>query len=274
VAEESVTVDRRVPTAVLVVRPEAPAVGQEVIFDASGSSSTDTHITGYVWDIDGIVSNGYEVHTTAPTVSRTYDAAQTIEVGMRALDDYGAGHYGQVRRTLTIGPAPRYLSSVVSAVGRMFSARFDARPLPGHPGVLQQRGAVQSVQGMLVTGRFNGNVVRGRPVDALVARLLRSGYRARLDASVNARTKRSTTTMLALARLSRRSQACLRITIAERPGGPRAGSFRVLGGTGDASRLSATGTFSFRPGASTVTGSVKARFASARGLPRGCAALK
>jgi hypothetical protein len=176
------------------------------------------------------------------------------------------------------GPeASRHLSSAAPA-RRLFSARLDARPVPGHAGVPQQRGDVQSVRGMLVTGRFKGTLVRVRPVppaEALVGRLLRAGYRARLDASVNAKAKTSTTTMLALATMTRRSQACLRITIAERPGRPPMGSFRVLGGSGDATRLSATGTFSFRPGGdSTVTGSVKARLATARGLPRACAALK
>jgi hypothetical protein len=280
--EERVYVDRRVPTAVLVISPDAPTVGQQVTFDASGSSATDTNITGYVWDIDGIVSNGYEVRTTAPTVTRTYDAPQTIEVGVRALDDYGGGHYGQARRSLTIGPAPRSLSMVAapSAAVRLFSARLDARPVPGHPGQVQRRGVVQSLRGMLVTGRFNGKLARARPVpraEALLGKLLRAGYRARVDASVNARTRRSTTTMLALATITRGSVACLRITIAEGPGRKPSGSFSVLGGTGAVTRLSATGTFGFTPGQrtpSTLTGRVKARLSGPRGLPRACVALR
>jgi hypothetical protein len=49
----------------------------------------------------------------------------------------------------------------------------------------------------------------------------------------------------------------------------------VLGGTGDATRLSATGIFAFTPGGvSSLSGGVKARLAGARGLPRACAALK
>jgi hypothetical protein len=285
VVEEDVIVHRRVPTAVLVISPDPPSVGQEVTFDASGSSSTDTNITGYRWDIDGIVSNGYEVRTDGPTVTRTYDAPQTIEVGVRALDDYGGGHYGQARRSLTIGPAaPRHLSRVASArreaAARRFSARLDARPVPGQPGRLQQRGAVQSLRGMLVTGRFNGRLARVRPVpraEALMARLLRAGYRARVDASVNARTRKSTTTMLAVATVSRSARACLQITIAERPGRKPSGTFRVLGGTGAATRLAATGTFGFTPGPvtpSTLTGKVKAWLTGARGLPRACAGLR
>jgi hypothetical protein len=163
-------------------------------------------------------------------------------------------------------------------VGRSFSARLDARPVPGRPGVLQQRGSVQSLRGMLVTGRFTGGLARVRPVppaEALVGRLLHAGYRANIDATVNTRTRRSTTTMLALATIGRRSQACLRITIAERPGRAPSGGFRVVGGTGDAARLAATGTFAFTPGGTpTLSGSVKARLAGQRGLPRACTALK
>jgi hypothetical protein len=172
-------------------------------------------------------------------------------------------------------PPPRSLSVVASA--RLFSARLNARAVQGHPGVLQQHGAVQSVRGMIVAGRFNGSLAHVRPAppaDALLRRLLRSGYRARLDASLNMQTSRGVTKMLALATITRRSQACLRITIVEQPGRRPAGTFRVLGGTGDVTRLSAAGTFSFkRGGASMATGRVRSQLVAARGLPRACAAL-
>jgi hypothetical protein len=151
---------------------------------------------------------------------------------------------------------------------------------------MQVRGAVQSVRGMLVTGRFNGRLarVRVRPrAEALLGRLLRAGYRARLDAAFNVRTMKSTTTMLALATIPRGSRngrpalACVRITIVKQPGRKPSGTFRVLGGTGDARRLSATGTFTFTPGprtASVLTGRVKAQLIRARGLSRPCAVLR
>src|SRR5207244_3605653 len=101
VVKEDVIVDRHFPIGSLRILPEHPAVGDTVTFDASGSTSVDTTITGYVWDIDGITPNGYEVRTTAPVTSRTYDSAQTITVGVRVLDDAGGGHYGEVRQTIT-----------------------------------------------------------------------------------------------------------------------------------------------------------------------------
>ena len=65
-------VQPRRPTAVLTITPASPTVGQQVTFDASGSTSPDTRITGYRWDLDGNVANGYETATDGPTVTRTW----------------------------------------------------------------------------------------------------------------------------------------------------------------------------------------------------------
>lgn len=302
VYELEITVARRQPTAVLTISPAAPVIGQQVTFDASGSSALDSTLVSYRWDIDGNNPNGYETPTDTPYITRTYDQAQTITVGVRAFDDHG--DRGEVNRVLTIGPAAlralalnpaaaivpltvsvstRTLTSAARRppLRRPFSARLDVRPVKGQPGQVQIRGAVQTVRGMLVTGRFNGRLARVRPVpraEAVLGRLLRAGYRARLDVSVDTRARKSTTTMLALATIPRAkgmrpAVACVRITLVDRRGRTPSGTFRVLGGTGDASRLSATGTLTFTPGPhipAVLAGTVKARLIKARGLPRAC----
>jgi hypothetical protein len=219
---------------------------------------------------------------------------------VRAFDDQG--DRGEVRQLLTIvqgatstpGAGISFgqmrlragLSALaVPAPGRQFSARLRARPVRGRPGRVVRRGVVQSLRGMLVSGSFNGRLTRVRrpsPAEKLLATLLRARFRARLDASVDAKRRTGTTTMLALATLRQSSKsgppmlACVRITTAERPGRKPSGNFRVLGGTRAAGRLAARGTFTFRPvrripGA--LAGRVNARLVRAHGLPRACAAL-
>src|SRR5262249_51764483 len=106
----------------------------------------------------------------------------------------------------------------------------------------------------------------------------RADYRATVDASFDAKTSHGTVSMLALATFRKlpRERACVRITIVDRPGRVRYGSFRVLGGTGAAARLGARGTFSYVPGpapATRVSGKATATLLPPRRLPRACAAL-
>jgi hypothetical protein len=263
-----VTVQPVRPTAVLVVTPAAPRVGETVTFDASQSTSPDTPINGYVWDIDGNVANGYELRTDGPTTTRTYATAGTIEVGVRALDAYAAGHFGQARQTLAIGSGPRSLAAAAApAAARPFSASLNAKPVPGRPGRYLVRGTVQSLKGTLAKGSFNGRLTKpATAAERLLSTLLHAGYTARIDASLNLRTRKTSSTMLALATFKHGS-ACLEISLANGKG-----SFRVLGGTGQASRLAATGTF--RATQVRLTGTAKAHLVAARGFPRACASLR
>jgi hypothetical protein len=259
----------------------------------NGSSSTPAPggtIVTYEWDLDG--DGVYERSGSASTQNWFYFTIGTFTVRLRVTDDRGLTDVATVG--LTIMPfgssAPRSLSASAArrptATGSAFTARLAARPVSGRPGRLERRGPVQSLRGTIVTGRFDGRLARsGRAsaAEALLAKLLRADFRARLDASVNVRTRTSTTTMLALATFPQRSHraspalACVRITITERPGRTPAGTFRVLGGTGAARALAATGTFAFRPGRhtpSTLAGRVRAQLAGARSLPPACTALR
>jgi PKD domain. len=63
--------------AVINWDPENPAVGEEVTFDASGSTGD---IAEYRWDLDG----DSEIETTGETASRTFDAEQRFSVALIA----------------------------------------------------------------------------------------------------------------------------------------------------------------------------------------------
>lgn len=76
----------QLPTAAFT---NGPAVaGQPVQFDGS-TSSDDSAITKYEWDLDG--DGTFETDSAAvPTVSKTYDLASTVNVRLRVTDDLGA----------------------------------------------------------------------------------------------------------------------------------------------------------------------------------------
>jgi PKD domain len=383
VADEEIYVSRRQPVATLRVTPANPTMGEVVTFDASGSSAPDGAVVRYRWDIDRDNPNGFEVGTTAPTVTAVYDTPGTFTVGVRAFDE--GGNRGETSTSLTIaavptgnrpphallfaspnpappgamvtfngeesddpdgdiveykwdfdgdrsfdatGASPTQMHSYPSAavvnvllrvvddggladeatvrlvvgepsgggqagflrydreargpVARRFSLRLSGRAVPGRAGRTVRRGNVASVRGMTFAGRFRGRVVRPRHAtraESLLAQLLRAGYRARLDTTVDTKSGTSKTTMLALATFARGSSTavCLRMTITRKQGKKPVGTFRILGGKGAARRLASTGTFTFTPGTrsgSALSGRVKARLARARSLPRACSALR
>ncbi|MGM0718691.1 MAG: malectin domain-containing carbohydrate-binding protein, partial [Halobacteriota archaeon] len=73
------------PTASFTYSPDSPEAGQQVSFDASGSSD-DGAIESYEWDFDG---DG-ETDATGEQVTNTFDAAGDYDVELTVTDDDGA----------------------------------------------------------------------------------------------------------------------------------------------------------------------------------------
>ncbi|MFC5136486.1 malectin domain-containing carbohydrate-binding protein [Halorubrum glutamatedens] len=73
------------PTASFTYSPDSPGAGQQVSFDASGSSDDGT-IGSYEWDFDG---DG-ETDATGEQVTNTFDAAGDYDVELTVTDDDGA----------------------------------------------------------------------------------------------------------------------------------------------------------------------------------------
>jgi PKD repeat protein len=84
---QSIGVNRR-PVAAFQA-PGFAQPGQQLTFDASGSTDPDGTIAKYEWDLDG--NGSYETDTGAtPTVSHSYASEGNVNVGLRVTDNLGA----------------------------------------------------------------------------------------------------------------------------------------------------------------------------------------
>jgi YD repeat-containing protein len=81
--------NNQTPSASFAVSASPVATGTPVTFDASASKDPDGTIAKYEWDLDG--NGSYETSTGATaTVTKTYAAEGTIQVGLRVTDNGGA----------------------------------------------------------------------------------------------------------------------------------------------------------------------------------------
>jgi YD repeat-containing protein len=85
----AVTVQGTLPTASFTATPNPASTGDQVGFDASGSSDPEGPIAKYEWDLDG---NGtYETDTGATaTTTKSYPGKGGVTVGLRVTDGDGA----------------------------------------------------------------------------------------------------------------------------------------------------------------------------------------
>jgi YD repeat-containing protein len=109
------------PSASFTVSASPVSVGTQVNFDASASKDPDGTIAKYEWDLDG---NGtYETSTgSTATVSKSYAAPGTYQVGLRVTDNGGAT--ATTTRTVVVGgglPTASFTATpgVVSAGGQV-----------------------------------------------------------------------------------------------------------------------------------------------------------
>ncbi len=109
----------RRPHATLNATPNPVETGNQVSFNASGSTDPDGSIASYQWDLDGNGSFETDTGTTATTAA-TYSQEGTVTVTVRTRDNEGATDTESV--VLTVAdeeepPPPPPVSSYSKAVG-------------------------------------------------------------------------------------------------------------------------------------------------------------
>ena len=110
----TVTVQGTLPTASFTATPNPASTGDQVNFDASGSSDPEGPIAKYEWDLDG--NGSFETNTgTTASVAKTYPSKGSIAIGLRVTDSDGA------TATTTIG---------LTVLNKAPSASFTATPNP------------------------------------------------------------------------------------------------------------------------------------------------
>ena len=90
-----------IPIPVLDITPSAPAAGESVTFDGSGTIvsnvPTDTVAVSYRWTFgDGTTGSG-------ASTTHTYESAGTYDVTLKVIDS--AGRVGETKETLTVSEA-------------------------------------------------------------------------------------------------------------------------------------------------------------------------
>jgi PKD repeat protein len=84
------------PPEAVIAALETAQVGQEVTFDASGSSDSDGYIVSYTWDFgDGASGDGV-------TVTHTYNDPGQYKVKLIVTDD--GGLTGKVKHIIQVEP--------------------------------------------------------------------------------------------------------------------------------------------------------------------------
>jgi subtilisin-like proprotein convertase family protein len=101
------------PVAAIQAAPGSPVSGQQVTFDASGSTHDPAGwIKDYSWDLDG--SGNYATDTgSTPRVTTSYPSKGPVAVSVRVTDDVGAT--ATATTTLTVANAPPVASFTASA---------------------------------------------------------------------------------------------------------------------------------------------------------------
>jgi hypothetical protein len=271
------------PPVALIQRSGSLSRGSNLLLDGRGSNDVDGRIVSYSWDLDlrpgDVASDSHDgafetvsYRTAGPrtvTLTVTDDDGQTDTESdtFTIRDDEGGCTYmcravAAGRRSARLTPVRLRLVSDVVSRGRLSA------------GILGRR-----AEGVIVRGRMTGRLARRARVPAALFDLYRSTFAGRFDFDqVVGRPDAplvGTGTILARSRRDRSTQVCLRVTGDGRRENLGRNRFRVVGGTGDARRLRATGSFPL-PREANVRGrfAVRAYNGRVRGLPRDCRALR
>jgi YD repeat-containing protein len=140
VAQRTVTVRNRPPTAVIALSSPTVAIGRTVSLDGSASSDPDGHITRYQWDLDGDGTFETDTGSSAVTPSRPFAAPLVVTVRLRVTDDRGATADATAPLTVFRPPPPpptkkclaarasvKKLSATVHALKRQLKRTHNAR---------------------------------------------------------------------------------------------------------------------------------------------------
>jgi YD repeat-containing protein len=113
------------PIAAFTASPNPAKTGQNVTFDASGSSDPDGSLVKYQWDLDG--NGSYETDSgTNPVVTKSYASPANLTVKLRVFDN--ANGTDTDSKAVTIGnsaPVPSFTATPATAsIGQ--TVQFDA----------------------------------------------------------------------------------------------------------------------------------------------------
>src|SRR4051812_28503517 len=115
------------PTAAFTATPGAPFAGDEVAFDASGTTDPDGTIAKYEWDLDG--NGSFETDTGATgATTHTYAGPASLTVALRVTDDIG--NVRTVSHPLTVATRAPSASFTVApgTAAKGATVGFDASP--------------------------------------------------------------------------------------------------------------------------------------------------
>ena len=116
------------------VTPAQPMTGQNVTFDASGSTDSQGTITDYRWDLDG--SGNYATDTGAsPTLAHAFNPG-TYVIGLQTTDSEGVVARTTQTITVTVAPPSTPVLTLSGATGSTFIAGSTAytNPQSGNSG--------------------------------------------------------------------------------------------------------------------------------------------
>ena len=91
------------PRAAIAATPVSPAVGEDVLLDASGSSDPDGQVVSYDWDLNG---DGSFTDRRGPRVETTFATDGPHVVRVRVADDDRVSATGELTLTVLAPPAP------------------------------------------------------------------------------------------------------------------------------------------------------------------------
>lgn len=79
-------IENQLPTASFIFSPENPALGQEILFDASSSKDLDGQILKFIWDF----GDGEKKETEKPSISHSFLLSGQFTVSLLVVDNLGA----------------------------------------------------------------------------------------------------------------------------------------------------------------------------------------
>jgi YD repeat-containing protein len=121
----TVTVQGTLPTASFTATPNPVSTGDQVTFDASGSSDPEGPIAKYEWDLDG--NGSYETDTgTNASVTKNYPAKGGVAVGLRVMDSDGATATTTVGLTVQNKAPSASFTAAPNPVSTLTQVSFDA----------------------------------------------------------------------------------------------------------------------------------------------------
>ncbi len=115
------------PSAAITVSSESVGIGDDVTFDASGSTDEDGSITTYEWDFDGDGTTD----ATGETVTHAFSETGEHTVSVTVSDERGGTDTAQTVVTVTSPTDDRVFTFTDGAEGWTFGMRNASRSTPG-----------------------------------------------------------------------------------------------------------------------------------------------